>query len=80
MTNHAVAATLGIVAVLSVLGFGVLLPGEIRMYLEMTSADPDPGVISPIGMRNARLSGVQGVFQLAVVAVMVYLRYGDFPF
>jgi len=48
------------------------------MYRQMVSANPDPDVISSIGMRNARLSGVQGAFQLAIVVVMVYLRYGGF--
>jgi hypothetical protein len=61
-----------------VVGFGFLLPGEVRIYLEMVSNDPDPDVISRIGMRNAKLSGVQGAFQLAVVVVMVYLRWGGF--
>jgi hypothetical protein len=76
MTSPAIAAALAIVTVLSVLGFGVLLPGEVRMYLEMTSEDPDAEVISTIGMRNAKLAGVQGVFQLSIVAVMVYIRWG----
>jgi hypothetical protein len=76
MTNHAIAAALAIVTVLSVQGFGFLMPGEIRMYLEMTSDDPDDGVIAAIGKQNAMLGGVQGFFQLLVVLVMVYLRYG----
>ncbi|WP_424019958.1 hypothetical protein ACOZ4N_14100 [Halorientalis pallida] len=78
MTRPVFAAALGIVAVLSVLGFGVLMPGEVKMYLEMRSADPDTDVISRIGMRNAKLSAVQGGFQLAIIAVMVYLRWGGF--
>jgi hypothetical protein len=76
MTDPLVLAVLAVITVLSVLGFGVLLPGEARMYLEMVSDDPDPDVISRIGMRNARLSGVQGLFQLVVVVLMVYLRWG----
>lgn len=75
MTSHEIAAALGIVTLLSVLGFGVLLPGEIRMYLQMTSDDPDEEVISTIGMRNAKLAGVQGVLQLAIIFVMVYVRF-----
>ncbi|WP_115862978.1 hypothetical protein [Halorussus litoreus] len=75
MTSHAIAAALGIVTLLSVLGFGVLLPGEIRMYLQMTSENPDEEVISEIGMRNAKLAGVQGVLQLAIIFVMVYVRF-----
>jgi len=78
MTSPVMLVTLAIITVLSVLGFGVLLPGEVRMYREMTSADPDSEVISTIGMRNAKLAGVQGVFQLSIIVVMVYLRYGGF--
>jgi hypothetical protein len=75
MTDHAIAAALGIVTLLSVLGFGVLLPGELRMYREMTSANPDEELIGTIGIRNARLAGVQGVLQLAIIFVMVYVRF-----
>ena len=78
MTNPLIALALGIVTVLTFLGFGVLLPGETRMYREMVSADPDPNVIGTIGLRNARLSGVQGGFQFAIIVVMVYLRWGGF--
>ena len=78
MTRPVIVVTLGIITVLSVVGFGVLLPGEVRMYMEMRSADPDPEVISTIGMRNAKLSGIQGLFQLAIIAVMVVLRWGGF--
>ncbi len=78
MTTPAVAVALGIVAILSVQGFGFLLPGEVRVYLEMTSEAPDDGLISRIGKQNAMLGGVQGLFQLVLVVVMVLLRYGGF--
>ncbi|WP_420028471.1 hypothetical protein [Haloglomus litoreum] len=78
MTSTVIAVSLGIVVVLSVLGFGVLMPGEVLMYREMTSTDPDTQRIADIGMRNAKLAGIQGVFQLAIVFVMVYLRWGGF--
>jgi hypothetical protein len=78
MTAPAIVVALAIVTVLTVLGFGVLMPGEVRMYLEMVSDDPDPNLIGRIGMRNAKLSGVQGGLQLAIVVVMVYLRWGGF--
>ena len=73
MTNPAI-----VLAVASVVGFGVLMPGEVRIFLQLDSAEPDPNVISHIGVRNARLSGVQGVFQLTIIVVMVYLRWGGF--
>jgi hypothetical protein len=78
MTSPAIVVSLAIVTILSVQGFGFLLPGEIRMYLEMTSEDPDAGVISAIGQQNAKLGGIQGFFQLSLILVMVYLRYGGF--
>ncbi|MFB6207605.1 MAG: hypothetical protein ABEJ05_13875 [Haloglomus sp.] len=71
-----ILATFAIVTVLSVLGFGVLMPGEVLMYREMTSPDPDAQRIADIGMRNAKLSGIQGLFQLGIVFVMVTLRWG----
>jgi hypothetical protein len=78
MTRPVFVVTLVIITILSVLGFGVLMPGEVRMYLEMRSDDPDTELISAIGMRNAKLSAVQGLFQLAIIAAMVYLRWGGF--
>ncbi|WP_277556153.1 hypothetical protein [Halobaculum limi] len=78
MTTPVIAVALGIVTVLSVQGFGFLLPGELRIYREMISVDPDPAVISSIGQQNAKLGLVQGIFQLLLIADMVYLRYGGF--
>ena len=78
LTSPAIMISLAIVTVLTVIGFGLLMPGEARIYLEMVSSNPDPDLISRYGMRNARLSGVQGFFQLAIIVVMVYLRWGGF--
>lgn len=78
MTSPAIVAALAVVTLLSVQGFGFLLPGEIRMYKEMVSERPDPAVIAAIGQQNAKLGGVQGFFQLVLVAIMVSLRYGGF--
>ncbi|MFB6295629.1 MAG: hypothetical protein ABEH66_02155 [Halobacteriales archaeon] len=75
----AIALALAIVTVLSVQGFGFLMPGEFRIYLEMVSADPDPSVISAIGKQNAMLGGVQGLFQLLLILDMVYIRWGGLP-
>ncbi|MFT4892092.1 MAG: hypothetical protein ACI9YT_003033 [Halobacteriales archaeon] len=74
-TTREMLLVLGIVTLLSVLGFGVILPGEVRIYRELGSADPDTETISTVGMRNARLSGVQGLLQLGIVAAMVLLRF-----
>lgn len=80
LPGPAILAALGIVTVLNLQGFGVILPGEIRVYMEMNAADTDPALIQRIGQRNAKLAGVQGTFQFLIIVVMVYLRYGEFPF
>ena len=76
--SPAISVALVVVTILSVQGFGFLLPGEVRMYLEMTSDSPDDSVIAAIGKQNAMLGGVQGVFQLVLIVDMVYLRFGGF--
>jgi hypothetical protein len=72
-TSPTLPLVLGIVAVLAVLGVGVLLPGEVRTHRQPASDAPDPDVIGRLGMRNARLGGLQGPFQLVIVAVSVDL-------
>jgi len=76
MIDGVMVAALAIVTLLSVQGFGFLMPGELRMYREMTSPDPDASVIARIGKQNAMLGGLQGGFQLVLIALMVSMRYG----
>jgi hypothetical protein len=78
MTAPVIVVALVIVTLLSVQGFGFLMPGEIRIYRQMISPNPDAAVISAIGQQNAKLGGLQGVMQLLLIADMVYLRYGGF--
>ena len=78
MTEPALVVALVLVTLLSVQGFGFLMPGEIRIYKQMVSPNPDAAVISAIGQQNAKLGGLQGVMQLLLIADMVYLRYGGF--
>ncbi|HKL27782.1 MAG TPA: hypothetical protein VJ898_00820 [Natrialbaceae archaeon] len=74
-TSQEMLLVLGIVTLLSVLGFGVILPGEVRIYRELRSTNPDTETISTIGMRNARLGGVQGLLQLGIIVAMTFLRF-----
>ena len=78
LTEPALVVALALVTLLSVQGFGFLLPGEIRIYRQMVSPAPDASIISTIGQQNATLGGVQGLVQLVLIADMVYLRYGGF--
>jgi hypothetical protein len=75
-TRPIIVAILAVMVILTVQGFGFLLPNEVLVYRELISADPDVERIGRLGMRNAKLSGVQGAFQLGIVVLMVYLRWG----
>jgi hypothetical protein len=74
-TRTVIVLVLAVMVVLTVQGFGFLLPSEVLVYRELISASPDRERIGRIGLRNARLSGVQGAFQLAIVVLMVLLRW-----
>jgi hypothetical protein len=75
MTDPWIAAAIGLVVLLSVIGFGIILPGEVKIFLELNSQRPDTELIGSIGMRNAKLGGLQGLLQLSVVFVMVSIRF-----
>ncbi|MDY7083027.1 MAG: hypothetical protein SXQ77_11660 [Halobacteria archaeon] len=75
LSNHWILAALVIATALSVQGFGVILPNEIRVYLELSSEKPNKDKISRLGMRNAKLGGVQGALQIGIVFVMANLAF-----
>ncbi|WP_442928633.1 hypothetical protein [Natronomonas sp.] len=75
-TSTIILLILAVMFILTVQGFGFLLPNEVLVYRELLSSDPDTERISRLGMRNAKLSGVQGFFQLTIIVLMVYLRWG----
>jgi hypothetical protein len=70
-----ILVVLAVMVILTVQGFGFLMPNEVLVYLEGISANPDTERIGRLGMRNAKLSGVQGAFQLAIIALMVLWRW-----
>jgi hypothetical protein len=70
-----ILASLVITGLLAIQGFGVLLPNEIRIFRELLSDAPDVNRISRLGMQNAKLGGVQGLFQLAIIFVMAGIRF-----
>ena len=70
-----ILASFVITGILAVQGFGVLLPNEIRIFRQLLSDKPDTDKIARLGMKNARLGGVQGVFQLAIIFIMASIRF-----
>ncbi len=74
-TDPWVVAALVISALLTLQGFGILLPNEIRIFRQILSEAPDVEKIARLGMRNAMFGGVQGIFQLAIIFIMANLRF-----
>lgn len=65
-----------IVIILSVQGFGFILPNEVRIFMELRKEQPDVQKVIRLGMRNIYLSGSQSVLQIALIVVMAYLAIG----
>ena len=68
-----IIAAIIIVAVLTVQGFGIIMPTEIRIFLELMKKNPDRERIVKWGMRNIKISGSQAIFQIAIIFVMANL-------
>lgn len=75
LSNPRILAALVISGLLTLQGFGLLLPNEIRIFRQLLSDRPDTDKIARLGMFNAKLGGLQGVFQLAVIFVMAIIRF-----
>lgn len=71
-----VFVALAIVAILTVQGFGVLLPNNLRIYRELQRPLPDVERVSSLNRKNMMLAGVQGVCQVLIILVMAHLRVG----
>jgi hypothetical protein len=62
-----------LVIILMVQGIGVILPTEVRIFLELRKKSPNYERVNKLGMRNVYLSGSQSIFQVALIFVMAYL-------
>lgn len=76
LQSPTIIAAVIIVIILSVQGFGILMPTELRIFLELRKKEPDRDRIIRWGMRNVKLAGSQGAFQVALIFVMANLALG----
>ncbi len=74
-SNPWIIAAAVIAALLTIQGFGLMLPNEIRIFRQLMSKTPSIDTISRLGMRNAKLGGLQGIFQLAIIFIMANIRF-----
>jgi len=65
-----VLAALVLIALLTVQGFGILLPTNLRVCLEMQRPAPDGAKIGRWMRRYVRTVALQGLMQVAIIVVM----------
>ena len=75
LSSPKIIAALTITALLTIQGFGILLPNEIRIFQQILSEKPDVDKIAKLGMLNAKLGGIQGLFQIAITFIMAMIRF-----
>lgn len=68
-----IIAALVLVAVMTVLGLGFLLPNSLRIWFELRKTAPNLERIVRINRINIWLAGSQGMMQIAIIAVMARL-------
>lgn len=65
-----VLMSLGLVAVMTVMGLGFLLPNSLRIWMELRRPEPNLDRIVRINRINIWLAGTQGVLQITIILVM----------
>jgi hypothetical protein len=75
LSNPYIAATIIVVLILLVQGFGILLPNELRVFRELRKDRPDTDKIVRLSMRNLNVSGSQAIFQIIIIYIMANLAF-----
>ena len=70
-----IIAAIAITAALTVQGIGMILPNELRIYLELRKESPNNEKIVKLGLRNFKLAGSEVIFQIAIIFVMANLAF-----
>jgi hypothetical protein len=68
-----ITATIIVVFILLVQGFGILLPNELRVFREIRKERPDTDKIVKLSIRNLNVSGSQAIFQIIIIYIMANL-------
>jgi hypothetical protein len=71
-----VVASLVVITVLTIQGLGILLPTQIRVYLELSKHEPDRERIARMSASYFYIIAIQGLMQVAIIAIMARFRMG----
>jgi len=67
---HLTLISLALVAVMTVIGLGFLLPNSLRIWWELRQPEPNRERIVRINGINIWLAGTQGLLQIVIIVVM----------
>jgi len=73
-----ISAVLAIVSVMFVLGLGVLLPTNLRIYFEMKKNVPEMSRIQNLMKRYVKVVAVQTILQFVIIFIMAEFATGFF--
>ncbi len=77
--SYPVIIVAGIIVIILVLqGFGIFLPNELRIYFELMMPAPNSDKIYRLAMINFKLSGIQAIFQFAIIFIMANIAMGNY--
>jgi len=61
------------VIILTAQGFGIFIPNDMRIFIEVAKPNPDRAKIARLNGINIRPMGVQGVMQLTIILIMAHI-------
>ena len=73
-----VATVLIIVSAMFILGLGILLPTNLRIYFEMKKSEPDMNRIQKLMKKYVKVVAIQTVMQFAIIFIMAEFSTGFF--
>lgn len=73
-----VATVLIIVSAMFIMGLGILLPTNLRIYFEMKKSEPDMSRIQKLMKKYVKVVATQTVMQFAIIFIMAEFSTGFF--
>lgn len=73
-----VATVLIIVSAMFIMGLGILLPTNLRIYFEMKKSEPDMNRIQKLMKKYVKVVAIQTVMQFAIIFIMAEFSTGFF--
>ena len=73
-----ISAVLVIVSMMFILGLGILLPTNVRIYFEMRKSEPEMSKIQKLMKRYVKVVAIQAAMQFVIIFIMAEFATGFF--